>query len=78
MFVMLYNTLKLIDELPANVNNTQLSSFNDADKIAVWANEALSSLVKTGTVEGDNNNLNPTTTSTRAEIAQMLYNLLTK
>ncbi len=46
MFVMLYNALKVIDEVPANVNNTQLSSFIDADKIAAWANEALSSLVK--------------------------------
>jgi hypothetical protein len=78
MFVMLYNALKVIDEVPANDNNTQLSSFNDADKIASWANEALSSLVKTGTVGGYNNNLNPTSTTTRAEIAQVLYNLLSK
>lgn len=78
MFVMLYNALKVIDEVPSYVNNTQLSSFNDADKIAVWANEALSSLVKTGTVGGYNNNLNPIATTTRAEIAQVLYNLLSK
>ena len=52
--------------------------FNDADKIASWANEALSSLVKTGTVGGYNNNLYPTATTTRAEIAQVLYNLLSK
>lgn len=78
MFVMLYNALKLIDEVPVYVNDTQLSSFNDADKIADWANEALSSLVKTGTVRGYNNNLNPTATTTRAEIAQVLHNLLSK
>lgn len=78
MFVMLYNALKVIDEIPAYVNNTQLSSFNDADKIASWANESLSALVKTGTVGGNNNNLYPTVTTTRAEIAQVLYNLLSK
>ena len=78
MFVMLYNTLKGIDEIPAFVNSTQLSRFNDADKIAAWANEAISSLVKTGTVEGYNNNLNPTATTTRAEITQVLYKLLSK
>lgn len=78
MFVMLYNALKAIDEVPAYINSTQLSSFNDADKIATWANEALSSFVKTGTVGGYNNNLNPTATTTRAEIAQVLYNLLSK
>ena len=78
MFVMLYNALKFIDEVPAYVNNSQLSSFNDADKIAPWANEASSSLVKTGTIGGYNNNLYPTATTTRAEIAQVLYNLLSK
>lgn len=78
MFVMLFNALKVIDEVPAYVNNTPLSSFNDADKIASWANEALSSLVKTGTVGGYNNSLYPTATTTRAEIAQVLYNLLSK
>lgn len=78
MFVMLYNALKVIDEVPTYLNNTQLSNFNDADKIASWANEALSSLVKTGTVGGYNNNLYPTATTTRAEIAQVLYNLLSK
>ncbi|MDD3138460.1 MAG: leucine-rich repeat protein [Lachnospiraceae bacterium] len=78
MFVMLYNALRVIDEVPAYVNNTQLSSFNDADKIASWANEAVSSLVKTGTIGGYNNNLNLAVTTTRAEIAQVLYNLLSK
>ena len=78
MFVVLYNALKVIDEVPVYVNNTQLSSFNDADKIASWANEALSSFVKTGTVGGYNNNLYPTATTTRAEIAQVLYNVLSK
>lgn len=78
MFVMIYNALKVIDEVPANVNNTSLSSFKDVDKIALWANEALSSLVKAGVVGGYNNNLYPTSTTTRAEISQVLYNLLSK
>ena len=77
-FVMLYNALKVIDEVPAAINSVQLTDFNDGTNVADWANEALSSLVKAGTVGGHNNNLNPTATTTRAEIAQVLYNLLSK
>ncbi len=78
MFVMLYNALKVIDEVTADLNNVQLSAFNDATNVADWANEALSSLVKAGVVVGNNNNLYPTSNTTRAEIAQVLYNLLSK
>ncbi len=34
--------------------------------------------VKTGTVSGSNGKLTPTGTTTRAEMAQVLYNLLGK
>lgn len=78
MFVMLYNALKVIDEVPASLTDEQLSSFNDAVKIDVWAEEAISALVKATIVSGSNNSLNPTSSTTRAEIAQVLYNLLSK
>lgn len=78
MFVMLYNALKVMEELPAMTVEKQLKSFNDTNQIATWANEALSTLVKAGIVSGNNNNLNPTSSTTRAEIAQVLYNLLSK
>ncbi|WP_418791817.1 leucine-rich repeat protein [Phosphitispora sp. TUW77] len=76
MFVMLYNALKVIDEVPNSVNDNQLSSFNDAADIAEWAEEATSTLIKAGVVSGNNNSLYPGTSTTRAEIAQLLYNLL--
>ncbi|MDH7479905.1 MAG: S-layer homology domain-containing protein, partial [Syntrophomonadaceae bacterium] len=76
MFVMLYNALKVIGEVPPAAVDRELSSFNDADQVASWADEALSALVKAGIVNGSNNSLNPISTTTRAEIAQVLYNLL--
>ena len=78
MFVMLYNALRVMNEVPATTNSVQLTDFNDGAYVADWANEALTSLVKAGVVGGYNNNLNTTSTTTRAEIAQVLYNLLSK
>lgn len=78
MFVMLHNALKVIDEVPAASTDKQLSSFNDAAEIADWAEEALSTLVKSSIFSGSNNSINPTSSTTRAEIAQVLYNLLSK
>ncbi|WP_418791918.1 cadherin-like beta sandwich domain-containing protein [Phosphitispora sp. TUW77] len=78
MFVLLYNALKLIDELPPAANDRQLAVFNDAGLVASWANEAMSSLVQSGIVSGSNNMLSPAETTTRAQMAQVLYNLLSK
>lgn len=78
MFVMLHNALKAIDEVPEVVISKDLSSFNDANQIDDWANEAFTNLVNAGIVTGSNNKLNPTHNTTRAEIAQVLYNLFTK
>ncbi len=55
-----------------------LSDFSDAGQIASWAMEALTFLTKTGTVAGSNGALAPLATTTRAEMAQVLYNLLGK
>ncbi len=78
MFVMLYNALKVIDEAPAATLDTELSDFNDADQVADWASGSLSDLVKAGIITGNNSKLNPASSTTRAEIAQVLYNLLSK
>ena len=78
MFMMLYNALNVIDETPTATVNKKLSGFSDADQVADWAMEALSNLVEAGIVTGNNNKLNPTSSTTRAEITQVLYNLLFK
>jgi hypothetical protein len=52
------------------------SYFTDAGQIQSWAKEAMALFVETGTVGGNDGKLHPTGTTTRAEIAQVLYKLL--
>lgn len=76
LFTLLYNALKVIGQLPQGDSGKTLSNFTDADQIDAWAEEAITLLVETGTVGGSGGKLTPTDTTTRAEMAQVLYNLL--
>lgn len=78
MFTLLYNALKVIGKLPQGNSGKTLSDFTDANSVADWAEEAMTLLVKTGTIGGSNGVLTPLSTTTRAEMAQVLYNLLGK
>ncbi|MCM1566278.1 MAG: S-layer homology domain-containing protein [Dehalobacter sp.] len=92
MFTLLYNALKVIGQLPGTHERSvseaddqpqgdsgnKLSGFSDAGQIDSWAKKALTLLVDTGTVSGNAGKLSPTSTTTRAEMAQVLYNLLGK
>ncbi|NLH00751.1 MAG: S-layer homology domain-containing protein, partial [Clostridiales bacterium] len=46
--------------------------------VSDYAKDALTALVKGGVVSGDNGNLNPEGETTRAQMVQVLYNLLSK
>ena len=76
MFTLLYNALKVIGQLPEGSYGKTLSDFTDSDTIAPWAKDAMMLLVKAGIVGGSNEKLTPRGTTTRAEMAQVLYNLL--
>lgn len=78
MFTLLYNALKALDQLPQGDSGKTLTDFSDSGEIASWATEAMSALVKSGTVSGDAGLLAPASGSTRAPMAQVLYNLLGK
>lgn len=78
MFTLLHNSLKAIGQLPQGSTGKSLSDFSDAGQIAPWAQEAMALLVGTGTVSGSNGLLSPEDTTTRAQMAQVLYNLLSK
>ena len=62
--------------MPEGKAGRSLSSFTDAGSIAPWATEAMEHLAQTGIISGDGGRLNPVGTTTRAEMAQVLYNLL--
>lgn len=82
MFTLLYNTLKVIKQLPKIKESDKpipsIFDFADKEQIAPWAKEAMTFLVRNGTVKGSDGKLKPMSTSTRAEMAQVLYNLLGK
>ncbi|WP_236995053.1 S-layer homology domain-containing protein [Heliomicrobium modesticaldum] len=79
MFALLYNALKVIGRLPeGDDSGKRLSDFSDTGEIAPWAKDAMKLLVETGTVSGSGGKLLPKDTTTRAQMAQVLYNLLSK
>ncbi len=78
MFTLLFNALKVIDSLPEKVSNKTLSDFTDEELVASWSKEALTLLIETGIIAGDAGKLSPTSTTTRAEMAQVLYNMLSR
>lgn len=78
MFTLLYNALKAIGKLPRGNSGRMLSSFNDAGDIVPWAKEAMRLFVEAGTIGGSGGKLTPTDTTTRAQMAQVLYSLLSK
>jgi len=76
MFTMLYRALDKLNELPEATTNKALSDFSDSASISDYAKDAFETLVKGGIVSGSDGKLNPTDQSTRAQMAQILYNLL--
>jgi len=78
MFTLLYNASKVIDSMPEKTSGKTLSDFTDEELVASWSREALTQLIETGTISGNAGKLSPTSTTTRAEMAQVLYNLLSR
>jgi hypothetical protein len=78
MFTLLFNALRVIGRLPEGESGKTLADFADAGQIDAWAVDAVICLVETGIVGGSNGALAPKGTTTRAEMAQVLYHLIGK
>ncbi|MDP4092400.1 MAG: Ig-like domain-containing protein [Bacillota bacterium] len=78
MFTLLYNALKVIGKLPAGTGGKPLSAFSDSNGIATWARDAMKLFTETGTISGSSGKLTPAASATKAQAAQILYNLLVK
>jgi uncharacterized repeat protein (TIGR02543 family) len=76
MITLLHNALNLIGQPPQGSSDKTLMDFTDAAEVVPWAKDAMSDFVGSGVVYGSGGKLNPTSTTTRAEIAQVLYSLL--
>lgn len=55
---------------------SDLSGFKDASKVATYAVNSAAQLIKAGIVMGNNGNINPEGTATRAETAVIMYRIL--
>lgn len=53
-----------------------LNSYTDGAQVADWAKDSMASMVAAGYVKGSDNKLNPTSSITRAEFAQVMDNLV--
>ena len=78
MFTMLYRALQEMGQLPKATSNKGLSSFRDRADISDYAVEAVESFVQAGIISGTGENLNPKGQSSRAQMVQVLYNLLSE
>jgi hypothetical protein len=76
MFTLLYNVLKILGQLPQSDSGSDLSGYSDASQINSWAKDAMTHLVKTAVIGGSAGKLSPQDMTTRAEMAQILYNIL--
>ena len=77
MATLLYNTLKAIGELPQTLPAVQQPALADAKMIAPWAKDPMDLLANAGILRGSDGRLHPLGQATRAELAQLLYNILT-
>jgi|GEM_PF-3014052 len=76
MASLLYRALKSQNQLLEVDPAKNTLAFTDMDKIASWAKEPMNHLTQHGILKGSAGKLNPTGTTTRAEMAQVLTNFL--
>lgn len=78
LFTILYRALEVLGEIPTSKTGAVVSNFTDSGQIASYATDAFKAFVESGIITGDNAKLNPKGNSTRAEVAKVIYNLLSK
>jgi hypothetical protein len=76
MAALLYNALQMLKKLPTGTSDKTMEDFRDAYLIAPWAENAMIKLVETGIFNGSNGEIRPTDVVSRAQIAQVMYNLM--
>lgn len=71
VFIVLARAFKL-----SGGNQNSLDKFSDKSDISSWATDSVASLVEASYIAGSNGKVNPKQYITRAEFAQIMYNLL--
>ncbi len=78
MFVILYNALRILDSLPGAEGGDTLGDFSDSSLVSPYAVDAMKAFIGAGVVRGSSGGLAPKDLSTRAQTAQVLYNLISQ
>ncbi|MEK0313696.1 S-layer homology domain-containing protein [Cohnella sp. 56] len=78
LFTLLYRALGAIGELPSAKTDATLTAYSDAGDISGYARDASKSFVESGVITGSGGKLDPSGAATRAQVAQVLFNLLAK
>ena len=60
---------------PKGYEENDLSAFQDASSIDSWARSDIAVMVQRGIISGSGGRLSPKSTVTRAQVAQILYQL---
>ncbi|SBW08944.1 S-layer domain protein (fragment) [uncultured Eubacteriales bacterium] len=76
MFTLLYRALDTLGSLPKGSESVTISDYADSAAVSDYAEEAVGCFLKAGVITGAAGHLNPEDTTTRAEMAQVLYKLL--
>ncbi len=79
--LLMVNALKLVRQdvaLTAAQKSAALKRFGDAGEFSSWATDGGAAAIHFGIVGGSNGNIHPKKNLTRAETAQILYNMLKK
>ncbi|WP_127490536.1 S-layer homology domain-containing protein [Paenibacillus glycanilyticus] len=58
-----------------NGTAADISGYADSDQVSAYAADSIATLVKNGIIQGSGSQLSPLATTTRAEVAVMLYNI---
>lgn len=79
MMTLTAKALVAVQKLAA-MNGTagDISGYADADQVSAYAADSIATLVKNGIVQGSGSKLSPLATTTRAEVAVMLFNIYKK
>ncbi len=79
LMYMLYKSLEVSEKLDQlTVNADGLAAFTDGGEVSSYAVKAIEYLISRDVINGSGyDKINPSATSTRAEVARMIYNLIT-
>ena len=75
---MLYNSLEAMNRLPEAASGKTLTAYSDSGEVASWASTAMSHFAKADILAGSGGKLSPAAAATRAEMARIMYSLLSK